>query len=57
MNVFERRMVCVLGEYGGIGYPVPGHLWQRDMNWGYGKVVKLDEQKFAAVNRSVIGAL
>ena len=108
MNVFERKFVCVLGEYGGIGYPVPGHLWQQDKNWGYGKVVasgdellkvytdfaemlkvfistgcsaaiytqisdveievngimtydrqviKVDEEKFAAVNRSVIGAL
>ena len=108
MNVFERKMVCVLGEYGGIGYPVPGHLWLKDNNWGYGKVVsdgdellkvysdfadmlkvfigtgcsaaiytqisdvetevngimtydrqvvKVDEQKFAAVNRSVIETL
>jgi len=23
----------VVGEYGGIGYPVQGHLWMR--NWGY----------------------
>ncbi|MDE6338600.1 MAG: beta-galactosidase [Muribaculaceae bacterium] len=25
----------VIGEYGGIGYPVKGHLWQPDKNWGY----------------------
>jgi len=26
----------VVGEYGGIGYPVKGHLWNPDMrNWGY----------------------
>lgn len=26
----------VLGEYGGIGYPVKGHLWNPEMrNWGY----------------------
>ncbi len=26
----------VLGEYGGIGLPVPGHLWNPEMrNWGY----------------------
>lgn len=27
--------IDVLGEYGGIGYPVEGHLWQADKNWGY----------------------
>jgi|694.fasta_scaffold151239_2 hypothetical protein len=25
----------VLGEYGGLGLAVPGHLWQGDKNWGY----------------------
>lgn len=25
----------VIGEYGGIGYPITGHLWQPDKNWGY----------------------
>lgn len=26
----------VIGEFGGIGYPVPGHLWDPKMrNWGY----------------------
>lgn len=25
----------VIGEYGGIGYPMKGHLWQPDRNWGY----------------------
>lgn len=27
----------VIGEYGGIGYPVEGHLWAPDRNWGYVK--------------------
>ncbi len=27
--------IDVLGEYGGIGWPVEGHLWQPDRNWGY----------------------
>ena len=27
--------IDVLGEYGGIGWSVPGHLWQADRNWGY----------------------
>ncbi|MBZ0213980.1 MAG: hypothetical protein K8H99_09290, partial [Nitrospirae bacterium] len=25
----------ILGEYGGLGYAVKGHLWQEDGNWGY----------------------
>ena len=37
MNAFENKMVNVVGEYGGIGLPVPGHLWQEDRNWGYVK--------------------
>lgn len=27
--------INVIGEYGGIGLPVQGHLWQPDHNWGY----------------------
>ena len=27
--------VNVIGEYGGIGLPLEGHLWQPDRNWGY----------------------
>ena len=27
--------VNVMGEYGGIGLPVKGHLWNQDGNWGY----------------------
>ena len=44
MNVFEGKMINVLGEYGGIGYPVKGHLWQQDRNWGYGKVKENGQQ-------------
>ena len=35
MRVWDDTMVNVLGEYGGIGMPVKGHLWQEDRNWGY----------------------
>lgn len=35
MNAFEAKFVNVLGEYGGIGLPLEGHLWQKDRNWGY----------------------
>jgi len=30
----DGLQIDVLGEYGGIGWPVEGHLWQ-DKNWGY----------------------
>ncbi|RHW19487.1 glycoside hydrolase family 2 [Sphingomonas gilva] len=32
----QSNRAIVLGEYGGIGLPVEGHLWQPgDRNWGY----------------------
>ncbi|WP_294082517.1 glycoside hydrolase family 2 protein [Proteiniphilum sp. UBA5384] len=35
MTLRDDSRVTVLGEYGGIGLPLEGHLWQRDKNWGY----------------------
>ena len=35
MRILDDKMVNVLGEYGGIGYPVEGHLWEEGRNWGY----------------------
>lgn len=32
-RVTDRAMV--LGEFGGLGLPLPGHTWQREKNWGY----------------------
>ena len=31
----EDNRAAVLGEYGGLGLPLSGHLWQEDRNWGY----------------------
>jgi hypothetical protein len=31
----EEDRATVLGEYGGLGWPVEGHLWQAQDNWGY----------------------
>jgi beta-galactosidase/beta-glucuronidase len=32
----DVNRASVLGEYGGVGYPVPDHLWNPEMrNWGY----------------------
>ena len=35
MALWDPSLVNVLGEYGGIGLPLEGHLWQPDRNWGY----------------------
>lgn len=37
MYLYDANRVNVLGEYGGIGLPVEGHLWKTDNNWGYVK--------------------
>ncbi|MDH3644938.1 MAG: glycoside hydrolase family 2, partial [Gammaproteobacteria bacterium] len=32
----DGRRALVIGEYGGIGWPIDGHLWDPEMrNWGY----------------------
>lgn len=35
VHQWDPEMVVVVGEYGGIGLPLEGHLWQPDRNWGY----------------------
>lgn len=35
LMMFDPERVTVLGEYGGIGLPINGHMWQSDKNWGY----------------------
>ncbi|WP_367772447.1 sugar-binding domain-containing protein [Flavobacterium sp. WC2421] len=37
LYLYDARRVTVLGEYGGIGLPVEGHLWRANDNWGYVK--------------------
>ena len=39
--------IDVLGEYGGIGFAVEGHLWQADSNWGYKGLCKDSEELLA----------
>jgi beta-galactosidase/beta-glucuronidase len=31
----ETNRAIVLGEFGGLGLPLPGHTWQAQKNWGY----------------------
>lgn len=45
MNIFDRTKINVIGEYGGIGYLVEGHIWQPDgQNWGYSGLCKTPEE-------------
>ncbi len=34
-NLWSSAAANVVGEYGGIGLALPGHLWQEEKNWGY----------------------
>ena len=43
MYLYDKDYVNILGEYGGIGWPVEGHLWQPDRNWGYVQFKSADE--------------
>jgi beta-galactosidase len=44
---FDQRFIKVMGEFGGHGWPVVGHLWDNSRgNWGYGGLPKtIDEYK------------
>ncbi|TWF35861.1 glycosyl hydrolase family 2 [Chitinophaga polysaccharea] len=33
--VYGDKRAIVLGEFGGLGLPVDGHVWQQKDNWGY----------------------
>ncbi|MDR1331043.1 MAG: beta-galactosidase [Tannerella sp.] len=43
MYLFDPQRVNVLGEYGGIGLPMEGHLWWDKRNWGYVQFKNRDE--------------
>jgi beta-galactosidase/beta-glucuronidase len=34
-ELFGKKEILVLGEYGGLGLPVEQHTWQDKNNWGY----------------------
>lgn len=34
-GLFDPQRANVLGEYGGLGLVMEGHLWEQDRNWGY----------------------
>ena len=43
MFPIEDNRASVLGEFGGLGLPVDGHLWQSNNNWGYRTYKDQDE--------------
>ena len=43
MPFHSSDFVVVLGEYGGIGYPIKDHLWWNKRNWGYIQFNNTDE--------------
>ena len=43
LYLYDAERANVLGEYGGIGWPIEGHLWQPDKNWGYIQFKNSDE--------------
>jgi beta-galactosidase/beta-glucuronidase len=42
-GIFGDKLALVLGEFGGLGLPVPGHVWQEKDNWGYQSFKTADE--------------
>lgn len=43
MYLFDATRATVLGEFGGLGLALEGHLWQPDRNWGYVQFKNTDE--------------
>ena len=35
MPKLEKYRAVALGEFGGLGFPIKGHTWQEQDNWGY----------------------
>lgn len=43
VRLLSKNRANVIGEYGGIGFPMAGHLWSADHNWGYVKFDSADK--------------
>ena len=67
MYLYDAQRVTVLGEYGGIGWVVPGHIWESNRNWGYvqfnsskevtDEYVKYAEKLYELIDRGFSGAV
>ena len=59
LPVRDPEVVNVLGEYGGIGLALEGHLWKPDRNWGYvqfktGEEVLQEYTRFADILKTLV---
>lgn len=43
LKMYDEQRPTVLGEYGGIGMVVEGHIWEPQRNWGYVKFKDSEE--------------
>lgn len=60
LTLLDTNRATVLGEYGGIGFVMKGHLWEPDRNWGYirlnsPKEVTDEYEKYAEMLYKLIG--
>jgi len=55
MPPVEEKRAAVLGEFGGLGLPLSGHLWQAEGNWGYRNFddVQAYERRYADLLKSL----
>jgi hypothetical protein len=42
-DLFGKKQILVLGEFGGLGLPIENHTWQDKNNWGYQSFKNKDE--------------
>lgn len=54
--LFGEKQAIVLGEFGGLGLPVDGHVWQQKDNWGYQSFKNADElfQRYAGMMKKMV---
>lgn len=67
LMMYDNERITVVGEYGGIGMPLTGHLWQPDKNWGYvqfksakevtDEYVRYGQQLLGLVKRGISGGV
>ena len=57
MPRLEADRAVVLGEYGGLGLPIRGHLWEYGGNWGYQTYQDMGdfEQRYIRMTQDLFG--
>lgn len=57
MEAPTENRASVLGEFGGLGYPVPDHMWWDKRNWGYLTFQSQEtlEKRFTTLIQDLIG--